>query len=270
MIGTGGSAVPVSRSVRGWGGRLWLDVLPTLVCLAIVAWVAANVNWGFIGELDFAKLWIYRYALLQGVALTLLITGLSVAIGLILGVALAAGLQIPVRPLRWLIQAYIEVFRNTPLVLQLFWIHFAMPVLTGASTTPFQTGLIVMTLQSAAYLADIARAGIDAVPKGQWDAAAALGLTRRAQWLDVVLPQALKIMIPPLANIAVGYFKSSAILSLLSVGELTTVASRIAQHSFRPIETFTVVGVIYLALGAMFSHLTFRLERVYGAAETRR
>ena len=268
-IGTEPLAVP-PRPPSGWSERLWLDFVPTLLCLAVVAWVAGTINWSFLGELDFLKLWIYRYAILQGIGVTLLLTGLSVVIGLLAGVALAVGLQIPIRPLRWLIQAYIEIFRNTPLVLQLFWIHFAMPVLTGVSTTPFQTGLIAMTLQSAAYLADIAGAGIDAVHKGQWDAAAALGFTTHARWLDIILPQALRIMIPPLANIAVGYFKSSAILSLLSVGELMTVASRIAQHSFRPIETFTVVGMIYLALGAVFSSFTYRLERVYGTAEGRR
>jgi len=161
------------------------------------------------------------------------------------------------------IAGYIEIFRNTPLVLQLFWIHFAIPKATGISTTPFQSGVIAIALQSSAYLADVARAGIQAVPAGQWEAADALGLSTRNKWLDVVLPQALKIVIPPLANIAVGYFKASAALALLSVGELMTVTSRIAQYSFKPIEAYTLAGLIYLVLGAILSNLTFRLERAY-------
>jgi polar amino acid transport system permease protein len=175
-------------------------------------------------------------------------------------------MQVRLRPVRWLIGAYLEIFRNTPLVLQLFWIHFALPKLTGISTTPFQSGFIVMALQSSAYLADVARAGIEAVERPQWDAAAALGLSRRVTWFKVVLPQAFQIIIPPLANIGIGYFKASAMLSLLSVGELMTIATRVAQHSFKPIETYTLVGVIYLLLGAVLSGFTFRLERIYGRA----
>lgn len=243
---------------------LWFTVLPTTAALAIVAGVVGLVDWKFIRTVDFSTLWIYRFALLEGLGFTLLLTGLSVLMGLVAGTALAAGLQAPIGPLKWLISGYIEIFRNTPLVLQLFWIHFAVPGFTGVSTTPFQTGLIAMTLQSSAYLADVARAGIQAISKGQWDAADALGLTTRTKWFDIVLPQALKIMIPPLANIAVGYFKASTVLALLSVGELMTVAARVAQHSFRPIETFTVVGLIYLVMSAVFSGLTYRLERAYG------
>jgi polar amino acid transport system permease protein len=260
-----------AQANSGRGSRrdfIWYTLVPTAAALLIVGTLFSLVDWAFLAKIDFAALWIYRYALLQGLGATLLLTGLSICIGLILGTGLAVGMQAPVAPLRWLCSGYVEVFRNTPLVLQLFWIHFAVPSFTGISTTPFQTGLIAMTLQSSAYLADVARAGIQAIPKGQWEAADSLGLTARTKWFEIILPQALKIMIPPLANIAVGYFKASAALSLLSVGELMTVAGRVAQHSFRPIETFTLVGLIYLALGSFFSTLTFRLERIYGVAAT--
>ena len=237
-------------------------LLPTLIALAILAGIARAVNWSFVATLDFGVLLKYRVALLQGLADTLLITGASVTIGFLIGVALAIGQQAPVPPLRWLIGAYIELLRNTPLIVQLFWIHFALPIVTGVSTTAFQSGIIAMSLQSSAYLADLARAGIQAVPRGQWEAADALGLSRPAKWAYVILPQAIRIVIPPLANIAIGYFKSSAALALLSVGELMTVASRVATYSFKPIETLTVVGAVYLVLGYVFSRMTFRLEAV--------
>jgi polar amino acid transport system permease protein len=247
-----------------WIWLSWSMLASVAIVAAIVAFVASRVNWQFVSGLDFSALWVYRYALWQGLVNTLILVGFAVSIGMVLGTLLAIGMQQHFSTIRWLIVGYVELFRNTPLVVQLFWIHFGLPRLTGVSTSAFSTGFIAITLQSSAYLADVARAGIEAVPKGQWEAADALGLPGRAKWREVVLPQALRIIVPPLANVSVGYFKASAALALLSVGELTTVASRVAQHSFRPIETFTVVGLIYLALGYMLSTLTFRLEKMFG------
>ena len=246
---------------------IWYTFVPAIATLLLLGALLGFVDWKFLQKIDFAKLWPYRFALLEGLWATVFLTGLSVFIGLIAGTALAVGMQVQSRPLRAILSAYVEIFRNTPLVLQLFWIHFALPGFTGISTSPWHTGLIAMSLQSSAYLADVARAGIQAIPKGQWEAAASLGLSSRTKWFEIIMPQAFKIIIPPLANIAVGYFKASAALSLLSVGELMTVAGRIAQHSFRPIETFTLVGLMYLLLGSLFSFFTFRLERVYGSRD---
>jgi polar amino acid transport system permease protein len=258
------------RAVRRRGEDLfWYTFLPTAIAVGLLWLVASQIKWSFVETLDFAALWKFRLALWQGTLNTLILTGVSVALGTVGGTLLAVGLQLRFRPLSWLIASYVEIFRNTPLLLQLFWIHFALPQLTGISTTPFQSGFIAVTLQSTAYLADIARAGIQAIPKGQWEAADALGLSARVKWLEIVLPQALKIMIPPLANIAVGYFKASAVLALLSVGELMTVTTRIAQYSFKPIEAFTLAGAIYLVLGAIFSSLTYKLERVFSTSEKR-
>ena len=246
-----------------WLWASWSTLASVAIVGAIVAFVASRVNWQFVSGLDFSALWVYRYAFWQGLVNTLTLVGFAVSFGMVLGTLLAIGMQQPFAAIRWPIIGYVELFRNTPLVVQLFWIHFGLPPLTGVSTSAFSTGFIAITLQSSAYLADVARAGIEAVPKGQWEAADALGLPGRAKWREVVLPQALRIIVPPLANVAVGYFKASAVLALLSVGELTTVASRVAQHSFRPIETFTVVGLIYLALGYVLSTLTFRLEKMF-------
>jgi His/Glu/Gln/Arg/opine family amino acid ABC transporter permease subunit len=196
-----------------------------------------------------------------------LITFFSLLLGLALGFAFACLLYVPFAPLRWLIESYIEILRDIPLVVALFWIHFALPFATGISTDAFQSGFIAMALQSSAYLADVVRAGIQAVPRGQWDAADSLGLSRAWKWLDVVLPQAFKVIIPPLANIALGYFKASSVLALLSVGELMTVAVRISNYTFKPIETLTTVGAVYLLLGYFLSWLTFRLERLFKTAQ---
>jgi His/Glu/Gln/Arg/opine family amino acid ABC transporter permease subunit len=255
------SALPSTGFVLHW-------ILPTCGVFLLVTWLATHANWSFIKDLDFSVIYTYRTALLQGLLNTILITFFSLLLGLVLGFAFACLAYFPFPPLRWLIAAYIEILRDVPLVVALFWIHFALPVVTGISTSAFESGFIAMALQSSAYLADAARAGIQAIPRGQWDAADALGFTRIWKWIDIVLPQALKIMIPPLANIALGYFKASAVLALLSVGELTTVAVRVSNYTFKPIETFTVVGFVYLSLGYLLSLMTFRLERVFKIAQS--
>jgi polar amino acid transport system permease protein len=257
----------VSRA-NGAGAPILRRLLATLCALALIAWLAADVNWSFVKELDFSVVYQYRIALLQGLLNTVLITLSSLLLGLALGSAFACLAYVPFAPVRWLIAAYIEVLRDIPLVVALFWIHFALPVVTGISTTVFESGFIAMALQSSAYLSDAARAGIQAIPRGQWDAADALGLSRLWKWRDVILPQAIKIIIPPLANIALGYFKASSVLALLSVGELTTIATRISNYTFKPIETFTAVGIVYLALGYFLSNMTFRLERIFEQKRT--
>jgi His/Glu/Gln/Arg/opine family amino acid ABC transporter permease subunit len=252
----------LARKPRSTASFFLWSGLPTVVTLAVIGWLMSEVNWSFVTSLDFSVIYTYRVALLQGLLNTLLITSLSLLLGLALGFLFACLLYVPFRPLRWLILAYIEVWRDTPLVVALFWIHFALPIVTGISTSAFQSGFIAMALQSSAYLADVARAGIQAVPKGQWAAADAVGLSRTWKWFEIILPQALKIIIPPLANVALGYFKASSVLALLSVGELMSVAARVSTYSFKPIETLAAVGIVYLALGYFLSSLTYRLERV--------
>lgn len=232
------------------------------IAILIAVVVASQVDWRFVASMKFDFLWEYRFAFLRAIGVTLLISGLSVVIGLAIGVSLAVLLQLRIGPLRWLVLAYVEIWRNTPLIVQLFWVHFALPLVTGISTTAFVSGLIAMSLQASAYLTDISRAGIQAVPKGQWEAADALGLPATSKWLNIVLPQALKVMIPPLANVAIGFFKTSAILSLLSVGELMSTANRIADITFRPIEVLSVAALIYFIFGYAFSLGTYRLEKL--------
>jgi polar amino acid transport system permease protein len=245
------------------------DWLATVLALALLSAIALTIRWDFVRQLEFGFLWEYRWAILGGLTNTLILTAGAVAIGLAIGVVLAACYQVGFWPLRLLVATWVELLRNTPLVLQLFWIHYGLPYLTGYTTTAFQSGLIVMTIQSSAYLADVARAGIQAVPRGQWEASQALGLPFASRWGEVILPQALRIVIPPLANIAIGYFKASAVLALLAVGELMTVGVRIANHAFKPIETLTLIGVVYLLLGYAFSWGTYRLEAIFGRADRR-
>ncbi|MDI3468642.1 MAG: hypothetical protein OJF62_000705 [Pseudolabrys sp.] len=248
-------------------GAAFARSLPIIIGLGLVAWLAWGVNWSFVSNLDFTVIYKYRVALFEGLVNTVWITFASLLLGLILAIIFALLANVRYAPLRWIIVFYVEVLRDVPLVVALFWIHFALPVVTGISTSVFESGFIAMALQSSAYLTDAVRAGVQAIPKGQWDAADALGFTTARKWLDIILPQAFRIIIPPLANIALGYFKASSVLALLSVGELTTVATRISNYTFKPIETFTFVAFVYLVLGYSLSWLTFRLENLF---ETKR
>lgn len=219
------------------------------------------MNWQYLASLDFAVAWQYRTALLQGLWTTLVLYLLGGAIGLCGGVFLAAAARAGLQPIRWLVIAFVEVFRNTPLLVQLMWIHFALPTLTGVRMSVFQSGLLGLSLNSSAYMSEIVRAGIDAVPKGQWEVSRALGLGAYAMWRCVILPQALRIVLPPLAGMMISLLKGTAVLSILSVAELMRATTRISTHTARPVELFTSAALIYLAFGIATSRAFAALER---------
>jgi len=238
----------------------WAMAVSSVLALALIAAVLIALDWEFVAELNFTVVWEYRIALAKGLGLTLVISGVAVVFGLGAGTVLAILLYAPVAPLRWLILAYVEVLRNTPLIVQLFWIHFALPPVTGYSTSALESGILAISLQASAYLTDIVRGGIQAVPRGQWEAANALGVPAWSRWIDVVLPQALKIMLPPLVSVAISFFRVSPILAVLSVGELMSTAVRVSEFAHKPIEVITFVGVVFFVFGSLFGKATRRLE----------
>src|SRR5437588_1932233 len=169
------------------------------------------MNWEFLEALDFEVVWQYRWQLLAGLETTLLLLSASASIGLVLGSILAIASQSRLKPVRWFVVLYVEIWRNTPLLVQLFWIHFALPIMTGINTTALQSGLIALTANVTAYFAEVVRAGIESVDHGQWEAGRALGLPRLIQWRKVILPQAFRIVMPPLINLTVSLLKATAI-----------------------------------------------------------
>jgi His/Glu/Gln/Arg/opine family amino acid ABC transporter permease subunit len=247
--------------------RQSLDPVSVIVLVAIAIGAYNFIDWSQIRTLDFGIIIKFWRPLATAAGMTIAITAAALACGLVIGIVLAILLELRIGFLRYVLNAYVEIWRNTPLIVQLFWVHFGLPMLTGISTTALQSGLLALTLQSSAYLADIARAGIQAVPRGQWDAAMALSLPARTKWLEIILPQALKVMIPPLGNLAVSFLNGSALLGVLSVGELMTISTRISDYTSKPIEIMTVVALIYLAINVATTYLTNRLERFAGAPQ---
>jgi polar amino acid transport system permease protein len=210
---------------------------------------------------DFAPVLANASLLAEGLLNTLKVTGVALACGLVLGLALALFRLSPRRWLSWPAGLVIEVFRTTPPLVQLFWFFFALPLIAGIEMTPFLAACVTFSIQSAAFFAEVFRAGIVSVERGQWEAALAIGLTRRQTLGRIVLPQAVKRMIPAFLERAIELMKTTTLVATIAYADLLFEASDIAQKTFRPLETFTVAALIYFAVIYVFSLLGRGLER---------
>jgi polar amino acid transport system permease protein len=186
-------------------------------------------------------------AILRGGAMTLLLITVTTLLGTAISIVLAAGRRGGSRILRGAITGYVEVVRNTPFLVQLFFIFFGLPSL-GIRLDPFAAAVLAMTLNMAAYTTEIVGAGLDAVPQGQKEAARALGLHPVQVFLKIVLPQALKVIYPALNSQIIIMMLESAVVSQIAVRELTFEADMLQARTFRPFETYLVVTMVYLGL----------------------
>jgi len=203
--------------------------------------------------------------LLITVELTLVVIVLSLAFALF--VALAGMSRIT--PLRWLMKAYLEVIRGTPLFLQLIYVYYVLPSI-GVRLDPFSAGVLALTLNYSAYISEVYRGGIQAISRGQRDAAAALGMTHALAMRRIILPQAIRIIIPTLGNYFIGLFKDTALASAISIQELLYTAQVKAALSYQYFTLYTVVGVLYFAVSFPAARLVGYLERVTRAGYGRR
>jgi len=186
--------------------------------------------------------------LLGGAALTIVISAAASVIGIGLGLLVAAG-RLSGRALISAPSAlFVDFFRSTPLFVHLVWFFFALPILTGLSLDAITTGIAALGVYSAAYFAEVFRTGILAIPVGQRDAALAAGMTDRQAVRRIVLPQAVRMVLPPMVNTLVVLVKDSSLFSVLGVAELMYRAGAASQFSSRPLVIMTVTGLIYIAL----------------------
>ncbi|MFC0267635.1 amino acid ABC transporter permease [Kushneria aurantia] len=211
--------------------------------------------------LDFSTLLPYTDELVMGLLVTVMITVAATLLGIAAACALVWFKLNGATPLRVMIQTYIELLRNTPFIVQLFFIFFGLPAL-GVTLAAWQAALIAMTLNLAAYSTEILRAGVEAIPRGQFEAARVLGLSRRQTWRHVVLVPAMRNIYPALTNQCIIVMLGSAVISQISVNDLTWVANFIASRNFRNFEAYLVVTLIYLALAVGMRQL-FRLAGWY-------
>ena len=215
---------------------------------------------------DWNFVWEIMPTLIMGVRITILATLLGSALALAVGLAIALLRRSPNPAVSRTVGFAAEFIRGTPLLVQLYFIFYVLPDI-GVLLPPLVAGVIGLGLHYGTYTAEVYRAGIDNVPRGQWEAAKACNLTARQTWTHVVFPQAIPPMIPALANYFIAMFKETPLLSAITVLELMNQAKSVANSSYRYVEPMTLVGVFFLII-SLFSVLLLRwLERRYGRIE---
>lgn len=198
-----------------------------------------------IYDWDFSFLWSYRELLLVGLGYTMAYTIGTIIAGLVVG--LVAGLLRLSRSyfVNAPVIAYIEVFRCTPLLVQIVWFYYAFPVLVGVDIPAIIAGALVLTLYTGAFYAEIFRGGVLSIERGQWDAARAIGMRRFEMMRHIILPQAVKRMVPPFMNQSIIQLKNTSLVSTIAVSDLLYQGSIITAATYRPLEVYTTIAVIY-------------------------
>lgn len=198
-------------------------------------------------------------ALLRGLLTTVEITLLGFAISAVLGLVLAIVRRARIPVVSALATFLVLFVRGTPLLVQAYCAYFILPNF-GLTFPAFETGVVVIGINYSAYLAEVYRAGIEAVPKGQWEAATALNLPTVRTWWRIVLPQAFRIVLPMMGNYLIAMFKDSAVLSAITVVDLMATAQAIGSSNFRYLEPLTLAGLLFLLVSYPSSLLVSRLE----------
>ncbi|MDG4550397.1 MAG: amino acid ABC transporter permease [Candidatus Contendobacter sp.] len=260
--------MPTTRG-RWHRWRLVVDSVAFLAVLAGLGWVvvegagALHYNWQWYRVPQY----LYRFEdgvfqpgpLLRGLGVTLELTGWSLLLTVAFGLA-AALLQ---RSTSWtghaVARVYVEIVRNTPMLVQLYLVYFVLAPIVALDR--FAAAVLALALFEGAFAAEIFRAGIEAIPRGQWEAADALGLSWYAVYRRVILPQAIRLVLPPLTGLAVALIKHSALVSVIAVADLTTEGRNLIADSFMTFELWFTVAALYLALTTSLSLLAGWLER---------
>jgi polar amino acid transport system permease protein len=209
---------------------------------------------------DFAVLWTYRSLLVAGLAYTLLFTAICVVLGLAIGLVTGVGRLSTNRFVTAPLRAYVELFRCTPVLVQLVWFYYALPVLTGIQISATLAATLCLSLYGGAFYSEIIRGGIISTDAGQIEAARALGMRRFQVLRRIVLPQAFKRMVPPLMSQSIMQLKNTSLLSVLAVPDLLYQGQVIAHETYRPLELYTFIALAYFAVLLPVTMWAKRLE----------
>lgn len=201
--------------------------------------------------------------LLTGAGVTVQITALSVGFGLLIGVFVGLARLSSIWPLRVLAAVYVDFIRGTPLLVQIFIIYFAIPIVVGQRIDPFIAAITACSINSGAYVAEIIRAGIQSIDKGQMEAGRSLGMTWAQTMRYIIMPQAFKRIIPPLGNEFIAMLKDSSLVSVIGFEELTRSGQLIIARTYGSFEIWLTVAFIYLIMTFTISRLIDYLERRY-------
>jgi len=209
----------------------------------------------------YADLWLFLPVMGRGLLETVRLSIASIIIAFPVGLVVGAARYSKRRIFSWPARIYIEVFRNTPVLVLIIWFFFAYPILVNSEISAFSSVWLALALNTSAFLAEIFRAGIQSLPRGQWDAAKSLGMDYRWQMWMVILPQALRRMIPALTNRWIEMFKLTSLAATIAYPELLHAERQLATAYYNPLQTFTLAAMIYLMAILPASQATYWLER---------
>jgi polar amino acid transport system permease protein len=209
---------------------------------------------------DFTSVLVNTDALLAGAVGTVRIFAICLVLGLSFGLVVGLGRYAHTKWLYLPATAFVEFFRNTPVLVQILWFYFAMPLLVPFSISPLAAAALGISLNSAAFSAEVYRAGIQSIERGQWDGARAIGMTHTQALQRIILPQAVKRMIPAFMERAIELMKTTTLVATIAYADLLFAANEVSQKSFRPLETYTVVALIYFVVIFLASQLARLLE----------
>lgn len=199
-------------------------------------------TWSFAPILQASDLFLW------GAWITVVYTIGSIALGLILGLAVCFARLSGNGPLNWFAQGFQELFRCTPLLVQLLWIYYALPLILGIDIPNWAAAMTTLSLYAAAFYAEVFRGGIVSIDKGQSEAGAAIGMSGWQVMRRIVLPQAIRRMMPAFINQSVTQFKNTSLISVISVADLTYMATVVNGQTYRPLEAYTAVAILYFVI----------------------
>ena len=199
--------------------------------------------------------------LISGFTTTIYISLVSIFISIILGLIIAIPSLAKNKFLTYINIGYVEIVRAIPLLVLILWIYYGLPIMTGISFSPFVSGIIALSISESAFQAEIFRAGINSIKKSQWEAGSSLGLNFFRKLKLVILPQAIKNILPAIGNQFVYVLKMSSLVSIIGIGDLTRKANELVVTTYRPLEIYTFLILEYLVLILIVSYLVRKLEK---------
>lgn len=213
-----------------------------------------------MNDFDWGTVWYAVPHMLAGAWITIEICALSMVFGTLVGVVLGLLSLSNIAPVQWLIRGYVYFVRGTPALVQVFLIYFALPQV-GIYISAFWCGVIALSFNAGAFIAEIVRAAVASIDAGQTEAAMAIGMTHRQGLLHILLPQSLRRMTPPLTNELIALVKGSSLLSVISISELTRSGQVIIAERFTPFEIYAVLAVFYLVMISLLAKVSETVEK---------
>ena len=236
------------------------NILFLLLVLPLTSCNSQELGWFILSPNNVEGLTNLKF-LLSGLTTTIIISLVSIIISMFLGFVIAIPSLAKSKFLTYINIAYVEIVRAIPLLVLILWIYYGLPIMTGISFSPFVSGIIALSISESAFQAEIFRAGINSIKKSQWEAGSSLGLNFFRKLRLVILPQAIKNILPAIGNQFVYVLKMSSLVSIIGIGDLTRKANELVVSTYRPLEIYTFLILEYLILILIVSFFVRKLEK---------